>query len=492
MLFNSLPFLVFFPLTVFFYFIVPCKLRWLWLLFASYFFYMAWNPLYGFLLFTVTFITWIFGVLIGVAGSHNPRAILGKKLLLAAGIIFTLFLLFYFKYADFAVTNIAALLALAGITVAVPAFDIVLPVGISFYTFQALGYMVDVYRGDTEAEKNLARHALFISFFPQLLAGPIGRAEKIKAELFAHHRFNYEDARYGLLLMLWGYFQKMMIADQAAVLVSSVYDIFYYAAGYQIVLATLLFAVQVYCDFAAYSLIALGAARVMGIRLTDNFRQPYLAVSVKDFWHRWHISLSTWFRDYLYIPLGGSRCSRPKKYRNIMVTFLASGLWHGASLNFLAWGALHGFCLIAGDFSLARRKAKVRSKECDIFQNGKLGSRIHNVIRILTTFALVSVTWIFFRADGIMAAIHMIRRIFTSPLAGQINEKWFLSPALAISIVLLIVIDLCREKLDIFNFILKQNALVRWTVYYALVLTIIVLGIYGTEYVQTQFIYFDF
>ena len=475
MLFNSLHFLIFFPIVALFYFIIPYKLRWIWLLFASYFFYMSWNALYGILLFAVSIITWIMGLLIGRT-DLKPNL---RKICLAAGIILTLSPLIYYKYAKFVLSNLNTIFTRIGIEIENPAFDIILPLGISFYTFQALGYIIDVYREEVPSEKNLARHALFISFFPQLLAGPIGRAKSLRPELFAHHDFNYDGTRYGMLLMLWGYFQKMVIADHAAILVSSVYDNFYYAIGYQIVNATFLFSIQIYCDFAAYSLIALGAAKVMGIHLIDNFRQPYFAVSIQDFWRRWHISLSTWFRDYLYIPLGGSRGSQFKKYRNIMITFLVSGLWHGASWNFVAWGGLHGFYQIAGD--LLRRK-KVRNGE----------QKQYIFIKAIVTFLLVSFAWIFFRANGISAALSMIRRIFANFLTGKVNEEWIINPTLIFGIVVLLLVDIYRMKHDIFANILKQKAFIRWVVYYSVTLIIVLFGMYGTEYVQSQFIYFNF
>jgi D-alanyl-lipoteichoic acid acyltransferase DltB (MBOAT superfamily) len=444
---------------------------------------MSWNPLYGLLLFGITLMTWLSGLLIDRIGQqkernqHSPF----RKICLTVSIILTLSPLFFYKYTDFILTNLSAILSHVGISIVTPAFDIILPVGISFYTFQALGYVIDIYRGDIKPEKNIARYALFVSFFPQLLAGPIGRAKSLKAELFERRDFNYENARYGLLLMLWGYFQKMIIADHAAVLVNSVYDDFYYVPGYQIIFATLLFTVQIYCDFAAYSAIALGAARIMGIKLIDNFRQPYLAGSIQEFWRRWHISLSTWFRDYLYISLGGNRGSRARKYRNIMITFLVSGLWHGASWNFIVWGGLHGFYQIIGNF-IKPLKEKYFCKTTFLMK----------IISILTTFFLVSFAWIFFRANGLSAALSMIRRIFTNLLTGQVNEQWVFNPILLFGIIILILVDLCREKFDLFAAILKQKAPIRWFVYYAITLIILVFGIYGTDYVQTQFIYFQF
>lgn len=230
-----------------------------------------------------------------------------------------------------------------------PSVDILLPVGISFYTFQALGYTIDVYRGDTCAEKNFFQYALFVSFFPQLVAGPIERSSHLLQQLATPHKFNSEEAKSGLLLMLWGFFLKIVLADRIAIFVDWVYGDYHTFGGWYLIVATALFAIQIYCDFAGYSIIAMGAAQILGIRLMENFQSPYLAVSVADFWRRWHISLTSWFRDYLYIPLGGSRCSKWRKYMNKMIVFLVSGLWHGAKISFVVWGGLNGLYQIIGE-----------------------------------------------------------------------------------------------------------------------------------------------
>ena len=470
MLFTSSNFLIFFPIVAIFYFAIPHKFRWLWLLFASYFFYMSWNPLYGILLFLVTVISWFSALLMGRGSSRAAR-----KWILVCGVLLALSFLIYFKYSAFFLDSLAVLLQRMGLEPAIPAVDVIVPVGLSFYSFQALGYVIDVYRGDVRAEKNLARHALFVSFFPQLLAGPIGRAKTLAPDLAARHDFDYQKARQGLLLMLWGYFLKMIIADHAAPLVAAVYDDFYYVAGYQVVVATLLFAIQIYCDFAAYSALAIGAARIMGISLGENFRQPYLAASVKEFWRRWHISLSTWFRDYLYIPLGGSRVSRLKKYRNIMITFLLSGLWHGASFNFLAWGALHGLYLIGEDF---------------VAPGPQTGFR--RALRTALAFILVSFAWIFFRANGLKAAMHMIGRMFTNPMSSGMGSINFIQPIMLLGIVILVFADIYAQKHDISHLIFKQKLVIRWAFYIAAVFFILPFGVYGVDYAQGQFIYFEF
>ena len=272
----------------------------------------------------------------------------------------------------------------------IPGIDVILPVGISFYIFQALGYLIDVYRGDIYAEKNFLQYALFVSFFPQLVAGPIERSKNLLKQLAETKTFNYENVRQGLLIMLWGYFLKMVIADRSAILVNAVYAKYLEYKGFQLITANILFAIQIYCDFMGYSTIAKGAAKVLGFDLMENFHEPYFACSIKDFWRRWHISLSTWFRDYLYIPLGGSRCSTWKKYRNIMITFVVSGLWHGASLTFVFWGFIHGAYQLLEDF-IAPYVERIITKL-------KINTTVFSwkLLRILKTFILVDIAWIFF------------------------------------------------------------------------------------------------
>ena len=237
-------------------------------------------------------------------------------------------------------SNVNAMLAQFNFELIQPAFDVVLPVGISFYTFQALSYTVDVYRKDIYAEKNILKYALFVSFFPQLVAGPIERSKNLLIQFNKEHHFDYNRVKNGLLLMLWGFFMKLVIADRVAMVVDQVYNNYTQYAGFEIAIATVFFAIQIYCDFGSYSNIAIGAAQVMGFTLMENFRQPYFSKSVAEFWRRWHISLSSWFRDYLYIPLGGNRKGKVLKYINLMIVFLTSGLWHGASWHFVVWGGL--------------------------------------------------------------------------------------------------------------------------------------------------------
>ena len=342
MLFNSIDFLIFFPIVTIAYFLIPHKFRYLWLLAASYYFYMCWNPKYALLMATSTVITWASGILIDRVNNKKNKTeqekTKEKKLWVALSFISNLAILFFFKYFDFALANVNAVLTQFNFELIQPAFDVVLPVGISFYTFQALSYTVDIYRKEIYAEKNILKYALFVSFFPQLVAGPIERSKNLLIQFNKENHFDYDRVKNGLLLMLWGFFMKLVIADRVAMVVDQVYNNYAQYAGFEIAIATVFFAIQIYCDFGSYSNIAIGAAQVMGFTLMENFRQPYFSKSVAEFWRRWHISLSSWFRDYLYIPLGGNRKGKVRKYINLMIVFLTSGLWHGASWHFVVWG----------------------------------------------------------------------------------------------------------------------------------------------------------
>lgn len=335
MLFNSIDFLIFLPIVVLIYFLIPDKIKSLWLLIASYYFYMCWNAKYALLLLFSTVITYASGLLIE---RFKRKYVRYKKYILIFSLAANLALLFYFKYINFAFDILRSVFEGMHIQLNVPKFDIVLPVGISFYIFQALGYTIDVYRDEIYAEKNFLKYALFVSFFPQLVAGPIERSKNLLCQLATPKKFKFEEAREGLLLMLWGFFLKIVLADRIAIFVDTVYGDYTTYAGYYLILATVLFAFQIYCDFAGYSTIAIGVAKILGITLMENFKSPYLSTSVAEFWRNWHISLTSWFKDYLYIPLGGSRKGKFRKYLNKMIVFLLSGLWHGASMSFVVWG----------------------------------------------------------------------------------------------------------------------------------------------------------
>lgn len=491
MLFNSLHFLLFFPLVTLIYFVIPQRVRYLWLLAASYYFYMCWNAKYALLIATSTLITYASGLLIQKAGSRRALA----KTWVAISFGSNLAILFFFKYFDFAVESLARAFSLVHIQLNVPTFDILLPVGISFYTFQALSYTMDVYRAEIKAERNLLKYALFVSFFPQLVAGPIERSKNLLTQIHQKHTFCYDRMKSGLLLMLWGFFEKLIVADRAAIFVNSVYERYRAFGTVELVLASVLFAVQIYCDFGGYSHIAVGAARVMGFQLMDNFRQPYFARSIKDFWRRWHISLSTWFRDYLYIPLGGSHCKRLRHHFNVMVTFLVSGLWHGASWSYVAWGGLHGVYQVIGQETQALRKKMQKKLGCRV---DTFGWRFFQTIG---TFVLVDIAWIFFRAPGCAVAIQILVQIFTRFNPWVISDGSLLFHGLSgielfilfCGILVLLAVDFLREKGVLLGQILQQQPLLfRWGVYLGGLLVIVVFGVYGQTYDASQFIYFQF
>lgn len=490
MLFNSIEFLIFFPIVVFLYFVIPRQVKHIWLLAASYYFYMCWNARYVLLILASTVITYVSGLLI-----ERTQKTAWKKWVVAGSFGMNLGILFYFKYTNFALGVLTSLFARIHIELNTPVFDIVLPVGISFYTFQALSYTMDVYRGEIYAEKDFFRYALFVSFFPQLVAGPIERSKNLLKQLAVPTKFSFENAREGLLLMLWGFFLKIVMADRIAAFVDTVYGDFVTYSGMYLVVATMLFAVQVYCDFAGYSTIAMGAAKVMGITLMENFDAPYLSTSVAQFWRRWHISLTSWFRDYLYIPLGGSRKGKIRKYVNTMIVFLASGLWHGASFSFVVWGGLNGFYQVVGDVLQPVRDRMVSFLHLDRTSLG------HKLIHIIGTFVLFDFSMIFFRADQLKDALVIIKSIVS------VKNPWILFDGslyscgldmknfhlMFLGIVILLFADLCKRKgIKVRKVIIRQDYWFRW-IFIALAISgILTFGIWGPNYNEANFIYFQF
>ncbi len=500
MLFNSISFLIFFPAVVLVYYLIPQRMKHFWLLGASYYFYMSWNPGYALLMLAVTVITYGSGLLLTVCGRRpGERKKRMRAACLAGGIVLTLGILFFFKYYAFAAGNIDKVFALLHIPEGMPVFDVLLPVGISFYTFQGMGYLIDVYREEIPAEKNFPRYALFLSFFPQLVAGPIERSKNLLHQISEPHSFDAERVKEGLLLMGWGFFQKLVIADRIAILVDEVYGNYWNYSGLQLLLATVLFAFQIYCDFGGYSDIAVGAARVMGFTLTKNFRSPYCAVTVSEFWRNWHVSLTTWFRDYIYIPLGGNRRGKWRKYRNLLLTFTISGLWHGAGWNYIVWGGLNGLYQVAGDITGSLR-SRLQEK---LHIRTDCGS--YRLLRRLITFAAVDFSWFFFRAEGLKTALQMLRYgirnmglfSFFDPetLLGintmVLSEKSFFLMLLCL-VLLLWVDSLKRQGVDFKGILARQNIWFRWLVYYGLIFSILIFGIYGPGYDASAFIYFQF
>ena len=498
MLFNSLQFLVFFPIACLLYYLVPLKIRYLYLLACSYFFYMCWNPEYVLLLLASTVITYLTGILIEKTDKNEgneDRKKHHKKVYLTLAILINLAILFFFKYSNFAADTVVSLLSLVGINTNPPRFDIVMPIGISFYTFQVIGYLIDVYRNDVSAEKNFFKYALFVSFFPKMAQGPIDRSKNLLKQISEEHFFQYEEVRKGLILMLYGYFQKLLLADYLARIVDAVYNNYTECTGFQLLAASVLFAFQLYCDFASYSNIALGAARVMGFRLINNFNTPYFSCSVAEFWRRWHISLSTWFRDYLYFPLGGSRKGLRRKNINRMIVFLVSGLWHGANWHYVFWGGLNGAFQVLGDYL-----KPLRDKLIDFFHIN-VNSKSHKLFQMLITFILIDFTWIFFRA-GLRESLQIIKAIL-----GLNGSQWITmgnnlaamnidKPTvylLAVSFLFLLFVDICRyNHFDLIDWICRQKFWLRWLILYVGIFFVLIFGAYGPGYDAAAFIYLQF
>ena len=401
--FNSIEFLIFYPIVLLLNYIVPLKYRWIALLAFSYYFYMSWNPSLIFLILFTTLVSWVCSLIIE---KTDKQAV--KKLCITVTLLICLGVLFFFKYYNFLANSFSALLTLFGTPNTDFTLNLILPVGISFYTFQTLSYAIDVYRGDVKTERHFGYYALFVVFFPQLVAGPIERPDNLIPQLKAEHKWNNEDALAGFKRMVVGFFKKVVVADLLANYVNVIYNDVENATGLGVVIASVMFAVQIYCDFSGYTDIAIGCARVMGYRLMQNFDRPYCAKSIKEFWNRWHLSLSTWFRDYLFFPLGGSRCSTLKRYRNVMIVFLVSGLWHGADWTFVIWGALHGVYQVLGYITINARK-----KMFEKF-GWNWDSKWHGMLQTAVTFVLADFAWIFFRANNTAELGVLLNRLFTS------------------------------------------------------------------------------
>lgn len=516
MLFNTPQYVLFLPFVAFVYYCLPKKVRYIWLLIVSYYFYMKWNLLYILLLFSCTLLTYLCGRIMeglraGVGtdkgeGTDDRKVCHKQKLCFIICILLNLGILGFFKYFQFGISMLNRLLSYIHVEGIGWEYDILLPVGISFYTLQALGYLIDVYRGDICAEKNFLRYALFVSFFPQLVAGPIERSKNLLIQLYKPQSFSYENLRKGALLVLYGLFLKMVIADRAAVIVDTVYQDSAAYPGFYVVVATVFFSVQIYCDFYGYSTIARGSALIMGIRLMENFNAPYFSRSVKEFWRRWHISLSGWFRDYLYIPLGGNRKGKLKKEGNLLTVFTVSGLWHGASLAFVFWGILNGIYQVIEDVAreIRERTKKFLLKWQWLFgeqkkDTQKLFSR--KLFQTFRTFLLVTFAWLFFRAGELDQAKELLGSMF------RVNNWMILFDGslyelgvarnymniLLVSILLLFAVDYQKyQGKDVAELFLKQGWWFRVSGIMLLLFTILLYGCYGEMYDIQQFIYFQF
>ncbi len=492
MLFNSLQFLLFFPIVTILYFLLPHKLRWLHLLVASCIFYMAFVPVYILILFFTIVIDYIAGIKIELATGKK------RKLFLIVSLLANIGVLAVFKYYNFFTGNLNLALSASGSGFHLPLLSILLPIGLSFHTFQAMSYTIEVYRSHQKAERHFGIYALYVMFYPQLVAGPIERPQNLLHQFHELHQFNMDNCKEGLKQMLWGFFKKIVIADRLAMVVKVTYSHSELQTGPALAIGTIFFAFQIYCDFSGYSDIAIGAARVMGFDLMKNFNRPYFARSISEFWTRWHISLSTWFKDYLYIPLGGNRVSTQRMYLNLAIVFVVSGLWHGANWTFITWGALHAFYLI---FGLATKPARVKLLSAiGIAEH----SRVFAILSVFSTFCLATYAWIFFRAADLHDAWYISTHLFTG--WGQVCSLHGLKPLitavggsdtiigafnLTLGCALILFLELAQRKaahvpvLDLFR---NSNRLIRWGFYYLLIISILLIGVYDNQ----EFIYFQF
>ncbi len=471
MLFNSLLFLIFFPTVVFIYFVLPHRFRWIFLLIASYYFYMNWQPVYALLISFSILTTWFCGFLL-----DKTTDIIKRKIYLIVSLIINFGILFLFKYFNFINNSVFSVLEYFNLRWEIPNLDILLPVGISFYTFQAVGYTIDVYRNEIKAEKHIGIYALFVTFFPQLVAGPIERSENLLPQFREIKKLTISNLSAGFKMVLWGFFLKIVLADTLGLYVDAVFNNVDKHNGSSHALASFLFAFQIYGDFAGYSLIAIGVAKMMSFRLMTNFKRPYFALSITTFWSRWHISLSSWFKDYLYIPLGGNRKSKARNYSNLFLTFFVSGIWHGANFTFVIWGALHGFFIVI-EKALGFERKEIKNK---------LSFKL--LLNIVTTFLIVDFAWIFFRANSLSEAVIIITKIFTN-----FNSPLFIKYEVFFAAIICLFILLFKEITDEFfpdkfEFLNNKNISVRIISMALLICLILILGVFDSG----QFIYFQF
>lgn len=512
MLFNSIQFLIFFPFVTVAYFLTPHRFRWILILSASCYFYMAFIPKYLSILAVTITIDYFAGI--GIEKYKGRK----RKWLLIASILSNIGMLAFFKYINFANENLSALANFIGWNYPIKNLAIILPIGLSFHTFQSLSYTIEVYRGKFKAERHYGYLATYVMFYPQLVAGPIERPQNVLPQFHTEHTFDYQRVTDGLKWMAWGMFKKVVIADRMAIFVNPIYDAPNHYGGPALLVATFTFAIQIYCDFSGYSDIALGSAQVMGVKLMKNFNHPYFARSISEFWRRWHISLSTWFRDYLYIPLGGNRVARMRWAFNLLATFMVSGLWHGASWTFIIWGALHGFYVVV--FNLTKCLWERVSKLIRLTKS----PGFERWIGIFSTFSLVSFAWIFFRANSLLDALNIVQGLFTgwatfffeAKIAVYQGVKTFSSNGFSglvdtafriikpitteprsviimtlVALCIFLIIEVKQFRGDFMNAINKQPTYIRFISYATLVTFIL---IFGTAYTGTQkeFIYFQF
>lgn len=487
MLFNSLDFAVFFPIVFTLYWIFSRNLtqRNMFILIVSYIFYGWWDWKFLSLIIISSFVDFFIGRKIEL--EENPKK---RKFLLYTSLLVNLGFLIYFKYFNFFIESFVDAFSLFGSKIEITTLNIILPVGISFYTFQTLSYTVDIYKGKMKPTNNIVSFFAFVSFFPQLVAGPIERASHLLPQFSKLYSFDYKQVKSGLLLVLWGLFKKMVIADRLAVFVNETFNNVGDYYGFEFVIGTIFFAFQIYCDFSGYSDVAIGIARTMGFDLMKNFDSPYFSKSITEFWRRWHISLSTWFRDYVYIPLGGSRKGKYRTYLNLFLVFFVSGIWHGAAMTFVIWGAIHGIIIV-----LEKATQEFRTR---FFSKIKLHKNtiFGNIFFTLTTFIIVCFAWIFFRANSLKDSFEIIKKIFVF----ESGEKNFYSEigldtpnfiAALVFIILMLLFEMAHKRYNMAKKVNNLPLVGRWGFYIISAIVLIIFGIYGS-YNQSQFIYFQF
>lgn len=486
MLFNSIQFVVFLFIVLIVYRLLNQKGRLYFLLAASYFFYACWSFSYLGLIFFTSASCFLAGLMIEKAPDKR-----GKKLFLTLSIVINFLILFIFKYFNFVVQAAQDISAYFNHPAHFDFLDILLPVGISFYTFHSISYVIDVYRGEVQTEKNLFRFLLFVSFFPQLVAGPIARTRDLLPQLRHLDNYKYENFRKGFVLIFWGLFKKMVVADRLAISVNHVYNHVDQASSVSLIIATIFFTYQIYCDFSGYSDIALGVSKLFGIDLMLNFRSPYFSKTVTEFWRRWHISLSTWFRDYLYIPLGGNKVSQGRWIFNTVFVFVISGLWHGANYTFLIWGAIHGIMLVVERYVYGRSIRDIQP-----------GVNFKNIIRWGITYIIVMIGWVFFRANNISDSFAVfgkifefrdvmpdVKSLFVPGGAESLIGLKFYDFVLAIFFILMLVsVSFAVRKSGIINAVLNLSAVPRWTFYIGVTFLVLWFGKFGVN----EFVYFQF
>lgn len=469
MLFNSFHFILFFPLVFILYYWVSPSKRQILLLLSSYYFYMSWKPTYAILILASTAIDYIIGL--RIPKSHSK----GRAALVCTSLAFNLGLLFLFKYLNFFSRSFNQLFVWLDQPFSLPPIDLLLPVGISFYTFQTLSYTLDVYRGVKAPERSFVTFALYVSFFPQLVAGPIERSTHLLPQFHRFVSFDYRKVRDGLRMILWGFIKKVVIADHLALYADQVFNHPTSYQGTAVLLAAYFFAFQIYCDFSGYSDIAIGTAKCLGFDLMNNFYRPYFSASVREFWTRWHMSLSTWFKDYVYIPLGGNRRGPLRNHLNLIAVFLISGLWHGANWTFVLWGALHGLLLSFERFLGLGRQVKGMFSWLRLCQ-------------VLIVFHLVTLAWIFFRANSVSDAFLLIENLFKFGPHTLPDPTGFRLNRAVQSILLLTSVEYFRGRLGRQFIVDKWPRTWRWLIYWLL---IVILFLYG-RFDSQSFIYFQF